>query len=261
VLLGRTSGAIGRAKARTNQARRLGGSSLSGYLLASLATGVDPLLKLHQSILRAEIVDQCWLAQSAFTQLQAALSSPSPPPTPGIGQGFVELSGEDPVAQALIRRKMDVWAPAQTILLSAALVSSTLCLSTEDATLRSKADAEAERQRRLSLARLVVDGLPLPPLSEVRERIVRNQLVHTEQKVTKWASAQRLAGNTDPLGSWAWGKGPPPPVIYRWLDAVAMELTVNGKSCNLQKMVDELVTLAMAIPVSVGVDINTAFKK
>lgn len=225
--------------------------------MVSLAASVS-YDRLFASILRAEIVDQCWLAEASEKQLRAILEVPVPTPPDGyvtpVEGGPAPIDPTDPFMHQMIEIKMARWAPAQTILLAAAFVSSTLCLSKDDTQPSSNPTVEERRLHRKSIARMIVSEAKLPALEEICERTVRNQLIHTEQKVLRWARGRREAGYIGPLGSWGWGIGNPPQLFYRWLDEKSWELWVNDQHCNLRKMVAELRALALVVPIKVGVE-------
>jgi hypothetical protein len=207
----------------------------------------------NQNILRSELVDQCWLAELAAHQLRAALALPTPQPDSAIPRDrLVRMT--QPEAQTWISWKLLRWSPVQAILESAAFASSILCLSDDDNTPKTKPKLEGERLRRVALARLLVGEVVLPPLVEIKERTVRNQLIHTGEKVTRWAEGREVSPGRAGLGSWGWGRGPREMNYYRWLDEENWDLTVNDRSCNLKRMVRELNLLAEALPIMVAVE-------
>jgi hypothetical protein len=112
-----------------------------------------------------------------------------------------DVARDHPAFRELIGYKVRRWEPVQTILLSAAYVSSLLCLRKDDNRVIPKPKPEAERQERLALAASISEGLTMPRLAEIRERTVWNHLIHAEQKALTWAERTREARPGLKLGS------------------------------------------------------------
>jgi hypothetical protein len=211
---------------------------------------------LQQRILRSELANQCWLAERSETLLAEALKRPAYPPDPRISPGIptkLKLRGDDPKIQYAVRCRTDVWTPIQTILQSAAIASHMLWPG-QSGPECPELDMDPDLAERRNL---ILEGIVLPDLPNLRSKRSRNAIVHVEDWALRWMRARLNADPEARLAAWACGTGGPPrPNTFRWLNVETWELGVAGDVCNLRQMIEELRVLRKLIPTREDVEFN-----
>jgi hypothetical protein len=220
-------------------------------------------LDLERKVLRAEVVEQCFLAARAETYLEAALARdplPPDPRIPGPGQALPEgegprFFGGDPVHQYNIEYRTDIMLAVQGVLQAASVVSTLLW---DEPSGGKKPD-----QRRLAAAtrrrKIIFDGIEVPVLPRLHSKIPRHFLVHIEDKFFDWL-AEELGKDPDskfgPLMVFSGPMGVRPDWhVYRCINKATLEFWAGGRHTNLRDLVNDMRFLSLVLPVQLRLDV------
>jgi hypothetical protein len=211
---------------------------------------------LEQRILRAELVEQCYYGQGAATSLAAALRRPHFPPDPRIPKPNatgappppIRIVGDDPIVQYLIEWRVNVLAPIQAILQSAAVVANILWDDSRSDTSSEQSPATDRAER----CDLIFEGLTMPDLPNLKSKKARNALAHIEDHVLRWMKAQLKTDPRAALGPLvvfeAQEGAAPMSTHFRGLNTLSWDFWVEGRMCNLRAIVGELHTISRVVP-------------
>ena len=219
-----------------------------------------------QSVLRGEIADHCWGAQAAAGMLELRLGSlkshlegaPAPAGLEALNnqtsRHLTPQDGSDEMRQ-IVDLKIGIWEPVATILESCTIVGRTLFPSGAEPCVccgRTASEPSGYRQER---AGLVLEGVDLPDLPNLRSHSVRNVLAHVEDHAMDWARRALSDSPSANLVGWMWGSGPSTEPVFRYLDIDTWEFRAGGRSCDLRGLVEETKVVSSLIPVHMEINI------
>lgn len=211
---------------------------------------------LKQRILRAELVEQCYYAHAAAYALQEALKRPPFPPDPrlpkrnadGSSPPPIRIVGDDPLIQYLIEWRVNILAPIQTILTSAAVVANLLW----DDVPSNGCDSDEPVSDKAERRELIFEGMSIPELPNLKSKKARNALLHVEDHVLRWMKSQLVIDEKAKLGPLLVFEGPaasrPPDTHFRGLNKLTWDFWAKGNMCNLRLMVQEMDTITGLVP-------------